>query len=175
MAIPYALCTHASSCSHNLIFADWQIFEVCIKVRHERKPDVFRTDIGGTSLNPSLAGLPAHMKDRKVISHRQSVLREQTRTQCLPLFLKCLPFRDFSWPSPCRFVWSRRPSNPTRLASRSQLARHLLNGILPSPTPSGYVFSGNTRKYYVAAEKVEWNYTPTGWGNWLGVGAFSHQ
>lgn len=50
-----------------------------------------------------------------------------------------------------------------------------LNGILPSPTPSGYVFSGNIRKYYVAAEEVEWNYTPTGWDNWLGVGVCSHQ
>ncbi|KAI7720420.1 Cupredoxin [Hortaea werneckii] len=44
-----------------------------------------------------------------------------------------------------------------------------MNGILPSPTPSGYVFSGNVRKYYVAAEEVEWNYAPTGWDNWLGV------
>lgn len=48
-----------------------------------------------------------------------------------------------------------------------------MNGILPSPTPSGYVFSGNVRKYYVAAEEVEWNYAPTGWDNWLGVRACS--
>jgi len=44
-----------------------------------------------------------------------------------------------------------------------------MNGILPSPTPSGFVFSGNIRRYYVAAEEVEWNYAPTGWDNWLGV------
>lgn len=49
-----------------------------------------------------------------------------------------------------------------------------MNGILPSPTPSGYVFSGNIRKYYVAAEEVEWNYAPTGWDNWLGVSACFH-
>lgn len=45
-----------------------------------------------------------------------------------------------------------------------------MNDVLPSPTPPGYVFSGNVRKYYVAAEEVEWNYAPTGWDNWLGVG-----
>lgn len=37
-----------------------------------------------------------------------------------------------------------------------------MNGQLPNPTPSGYEFSGNVRRYYVASEEVEWNYAPTG-------------
>lgn len=44
-----------------------------------------------------------------------------------------------------------------------------LDGELPSPTPLNYQFSGNVRRYYVAAEEVEWDYAPTGWDNWLGV------
>ncbi|TKA76881.1 hypothetical protein B0A55_03207 [Friedmanniomyces simplex] len=44
-----------------------------------------------------------------------------------------------------------------------------LNGQLPVPTPPDFEFSGNVRRYYVAAEEVEWDYAPTGWDNWLGV------
>lgn len=44
-----------------------------------------------------------------------------------------------------------------------------MDGQLPATTPSTFQFSGNVRKYYVAAEEVEWNYAPTGWDNWLGV------
>lgn len=44
-----------------------------------------------------------------------------------------------------------------------------MNGQLPSNLPSDFHFSGNVRKYYVAAEEVEWDYAPTGWDNWLGV------
>jgi hypothetical protein len=44
-----------------------------------------------------------------------------------------------------------------------------MNGQLPAATPPGWVFSGNVRKFYVAAEEVEWDYVPSGWDNWLGV------
>ena len=44
-----------------------------------------------------------------------------------------------------------------------------MNGALPTTTPPGFVFSGNVRQFYVAAEEIEWNYAPTGWDNWLGV------
>jgi hypothetical protein len=44
-----------------------------------------------------------------------------------------------------------------------------MNGQLPNPVPSNFHFSGNVRRYYVAAEEVEWDYAPTGWDNWLGV------
>lgn len=64
-------------------------------------------------------------------------------------------------------------THETREESLSACAASM-NGVLPSPTPSGYDFSGNVRKYYVAAEEVEWNYAPTGWDNWLGVSACSH-
>jgi hypothetical protein len=37
------------------------------------------------------------------------------------------------------------------------------------PSSSGFNFSGTIRRYYVAAEEVEWDYAPTGWDNWLGV------
>ncbi|KAI7056389.1 hypothetical protein KC340_g17678, partial [Hortaea werneckii] len=44
-----------------------------------------------------------------------------------------------------------------------------LNGVLPSPTPAQWTYSGNVRRYYIAAEEVEWDYAPSGWDNWLGV------
>jgi hypothetical protein len=42
-----------------------------------------------------------------------------------------------------------------------------LNGTVPSSP--GFNFSGTVRRYYVAAEEIEWNYAPSGWDNWLGV------
>jgi len=44
-----------------------------------------------------------------------------------------------------------------------------LNGHPPAVTPPGYDWNGVVRRFYVAAEEVEWDYTPTGWDNWLGV------
>jgi hypothetical protein len=44
-----------------------------------------------------------------------------------------------------------------------------LDGHLPDFTPSNFRFSGNVRRYYIAAEEIEWNYAPSGWDNWLGV------
>lgn len=44
-----------------------------------------------------------------------------------------------------------------------------MDGQLPSNVPTDFHFSGNVRRYYVAAEEVEWDYAPTGWDNWLGV------
>jgi hypothetical protein len=44
-----------------------------------------------------------------------------------------------------------------------------LDGNLPEFTPSNFRFSGNVRRYYIAAEETEWDYAPTGWDNWLGV------
>jgi len=51
-----------------------------------------------------------------------------------------------------------------------QACRSSLNGAPPSPTPPGWNSSGKVRQYYIAAEEVEWDYAPTGWDNWLGVG-----
>jgi hypothetical protein len=44
-----------------------------------------------------------------------------------------------------------------------------LDGELPAFTPSNFKFSGDVRRYYIAAEEIEWDYAPTGWDNWLGV------
>ncbi|KAJ8096638.1 Cupredoxin [Lipomyces tetrasporus] len=44
-----------------------------------------------------------------------------------------------------------------------------MDGMLPSYTPPGFNFSGNTRRYYMAAEIDTWDYAPTGYDNWLGV------
>jgi hypothetical protein len=44
-----------------------------------------------------------------------------------------------------------------------------LDGRLPAFTPTNFHFSGNVRRYYIAAEEMEWDYAPTGWDNWLGV------
>lgn len=46
-----------------------------------------------------------------------------------------------------------------------------MDGRLPTFIPSDFSFSGNVRRYYIAAEEVEWDYAPTGWDNWLGVRA----
>ncbi|KAK4997832.1 hypothetical protein LTR66_002819 [Elasticomyces elasticus] len=54
-------------------------------------------------------------------------------------------------------------------SSVPQACATALDGVLPSPTPSNFKFSGNVRRYYVAAEEVSWNYAPSGWDNWLGV------
>lgn len=45
----------------------------------------------------------------------------------------------------------------------------VLDGALPSDTPSNLNFSQNVRRYYVTTELVDWNYAPTRWDNWLGV------
>ena len=37
-----------------------------------------------------------------------------------------------------------------------------MNGHLPYSTPKGFNFTGNVRRYYVAAEYVNWDYAPTG-------------
>ncbi|CAI9630513.1 hypothetical protein GT037_003415 [Alternaria burnsii] len=56
------------------------------------------------------------------------------------------------------------PSEDSKQTCYSQL-----DGKLPSFTPSNFHFSGNVRRYYIAAEELEWDYAPTGWDNWLGV------
>ncbi|KAI6842417.1 Cupredoxin [Hortaea werneckii] len=61
------------------------------------------------------------------------------------------------------------PASSTSTPSTLQSCANRLDGQLPSPTPLGYKFSGNVRRYYVAAEEEEWDYAPTGWDNWLGV------
>jgi hypothetical protein len=61
-------------------------------------------------------------------------------------------------------VVSATPSGGTMHICYAQL-----DGKLPSFTPSNFHFSGNVRRYYIAAEEVEWDYAPTGWDNWLGV------
>lgn len=44
-----------------------------------------------------------------------------------------------------------------------------MDGQLPNPTPVSFHFSGNVRRYYIAAELVDWNYAPTGWDNYMGL------
>lgn len=44
-----------------------------------------------------------------------------------------------------------------------------MDGALPASPPSDFSFSGNVRRYYIAAEAVTWDYAPTGWDNALGV------
>lgn len=44
-----------------------------------------------------------------------------------------------------------------------------LNGELPSGAPIDFKYSGNVRRYYIAADEELWDYVPTGWDNWLGL------
>jgi hypothetical protein len=60
-------------------------------------------------------------------------------------------------------------STPNALARESCAAT--MDGQLPSFVPSNFHFSGTVRRYYIAAEEVEWDYAPTEWDNWLGVRA----
>ena len=63
---------------------------------------------------------------------------------------------------------------PAPDASNLQDCALSMDGKLPSVVPQDFNFSGNVRRYYVAAEEVEWNYGPTGWDNWLGVQIMQH-
>jgi hypothetical protein len=67
------------------------------------------------------------------------------------------------------------PSITNASSTLDALARekcvNAMDGQLPSFIPSNFRFSGTVRRYYVAAEEVEWDYAPTGWDNWLGVRA----
>lgn len=38
----------------------------------------------------------------------------------------------------------------------------MMDGHLPYSTPKGFEFTGNVRRYYVAAEYVTWDYAPSG-------------
>ncbi|EME42637.1 hypothetical protein DOTSEDRAFT_26207 [Dothistroma septosporum NZE10] len=60
-------------------------------------------------------------------------------------------------------------ATPTTYTPSMQACVASMDGQLPSTTPSSFNFSGNVRRYYVAAEEIEWNYAPTGWDSWLGV------
>ncbi|KAH9827085.1 Multicopper oxidase [Teratosphaeria destructans] len=65
---------------------------------------------------------------------------------------------------------SSSPSQPTGSSSAAlQSCAARLNGQVPSPTPPDFDFSGNVRRYFIAAEEEEWDYVLTGWDNWLGV------
>ena len=63
--------------------------------------------------------------------------------------------------------------NSTLNATINESCATKMDGKLPSFVPSNFHFSGNVRRYYIAAEEVEWDYAPTGWDNWLGVRAIS--
>jgi hypothetical protein len=63
--------------------------------------------------------------------------------------------------------------NCTLNATIAESCAAKLDGKLPSFVPSNFHFSGNVRRYYIAAEEVEWDYAPTGWDNWLGASTLS--
>lgn len=42
-------------------------------------------------------------------------------------------------------------------------------GDLPDIIPTDFHYSGQIRRYYIAAERETWDYFPSGWDNWLGV------
>ena len=44
-----------------------------------------------------------------------------------------------------------------------------MDDSLPGEIPSDFEFSGNIRRYYIAAEQVLWDYVPSGWDNYEGV------
>lgn len=54
-------------------------------------------------------------------------------------------------------------------ASGLQQCTASMDGALPHFTPSDFHFSGQVRRYYIAAEQETWDYIPTGWDNWLGL------
>jgi manganese oxidase len=44
-----------------------------------------------------------------------------------------------------------------------------MDDTLPPFQPADFEFSGNIRRYYIAAEQVLWDYVPSGWDNFEGV------
>jgi manganese oxidase len=56
-------------------------------------------------------------------------------------------------------------SAPTGLSSCAAA----MDDTLPGELPADFEFSGNIRRYYVAAEQVLWDYVPSGWDNYEGV------
>lgn len=61
------------------------------------------------------------------------------------------------------------PASVPNTTSSAAACAASMNGQLPEPLPVDFHFSGNIRRYYIAAEQIEWDYAPTGWDNWLGV------
>lgn len=61
------------------------------------------------------------------------------------------------------------PSNSKPRSTSSTQCTTSLDGNFPVQTPSGFHYSGNVRKYYIAAEEIDWDYAPSGWDNWLGL------
>ena len=57
------------------------------------------------------------------------------------------------------------PTNSTPL----QQCIATFNGALPNIIPTDFHYSGQVRRYYIAAEEEIWDYLPSGWDNWLGV------
>jgi hypothetical protein len=55
-----------------------------------------------------------------------------------------------------------------------QTCASAMDDKLPNFTPPSFTFSGNVRKYYIAAEEVDWNYAPAGFDNWMGVCSRRH-
>lgn len=62
-------------------------------------------------------------------------------------------------------LYSPGASAPTGLSSCAAS----MDDSLPGELPSDFEFSGNIRRYYVAAEQVLWDYVPSGWDNYEGV------
>jgi manganese oxidase len=58
-------------------------------------------------------------------------------------------------------VVSSSPINNTNLTGSYTCSGHM-DGNLPYYQPQGFRFSGNVRRYYVAAEIDTWNYAPSG-------------
>lgn len=60
------------------------------------------------------------------------------------------------------------PVADTNSAS-SQQCKPSINDALPDIIPTDFHYSGQIRRYYIAAEEETWDYFPSGWDNWLGV------
>ena len=58
-------------------------------------------------------------------------------------------------------VVSGSPINNTNLTG-SYTCSGYMDGRLPYYQPQGFNFSGNIRRYYIAAEIDTWNYAPSG-------------
>ena len=72
-----------------------------------------------------------------------------------------------SWGSALALTTLALPTSQNNTAL--SVCKASMNGVLPSPISSDFHFSGQVRRYYIAAEEVAWNYVPSSWDNWLGV------
>jgi hypothetical protein len=79
----------------------------------------------------------------------------------MPSALPCLSFLGAIGAALAKPM-SAMPSNLPQQNFTISQCEAMMDGHLPYSTPKDFEFTGNVRRYYVAAEYVTWDYAPSG-------------